>query len=123
MRRSCRELAALSRLAGRSLLDQEDYQRLEEKIDAARLAPQLQSAIETLPVGERRVVELTGFDGLTLAAAAAALDIRPATARMRLSRGRRKLRRLLGENGNAPQIGADAGDSSRPLRSTLKERP
>ncbi|MBW3548679.1 MAG: RNA polymerase sigma factor [Actinobacteria bacterium] len=122
VRRSCRELAALGRLAGRSLLDQDDYQRLEEQIDAARLAPQLQSAIETLPVGERRVVELTGFDGLTLAAAAAALDIRPATARMRLSRGRRKLRRLLGDDGNAPQIGAD-GDSSRPLRSTLKERP
>ncbi len=123
VRRSCREVAALGRLAGRSLLDQDDYQRLEEQIDAARLAPTLQSAIETLPVGERRVVELTGFDGLTLAAAAAALDIRPATARMRLSRGRRKLRRLLGENENATQIGAGAGDSSRPLRPTLKEGP
>lgn len=123
VRRSCREVAALGRLAGRSLLDQDDYERLEEQIDAARLAPQLQSAIETLPVGERRVVELTGFDGLSLAAAAAALDIRPATARMRLSRGRRKLRRLLGDDGNATQNGVDAGDGSRPLRSVLEEKP
>lgn len=123
LRRSGREMAALGRLAGRSLLDQDDYERLEEQIDAARLAPQLQSAIETLPAGERRVVELTGFGGLNLAAAAAALDIRPATARMRLSRGRRKLRRLLGDDGIATQIGVDAGDNSLLPPSVLKERP
>ncbi|HEV2071830.1 MAG TPA: RNA polymerase sigma factor [Acidimicrobiales bacterium] len=122
-RRSGREAAAVGRFAGRSLLDEDDYERLEEQLDAARLAPQLQSAIEALPAGERQVVELTGFEGLSLAAAAAALGIRPATARMRLSRGRRKLRRLLGDDGNATQFGVDAGDSSRPLPFVLKERP
>ncbi len=122
LRRSWREAGALDRLSARSLLDQDDYQRLEEQIDAARLAPQLRSAIEALPAGERQVVELTGCDGLPLAAAAAALDIRPGTARMRLSRGRRKLRRLVGDDGDVTQIGAYVGESSLP-RSAREERP
>lgn len=102
LRRSRREDQAVSRLAGRSLLDEDDYQRLEQAIDAARLHPQLLSAIDALPAGERQVVELTGVNGLTLAAAAAALDIRPATARMRLSRGRKKLRRVVGDDALSP---------------------
>lgn len=119
LRRSQREAGALGRLAGRSLLDEDDYQRLVEQIDAARLCPQLRSAIEGLPAGERRVVELIGMDGLTLTAAAAALDIRPATARMRLSRGRRKLRRVVGDDASVAQPNGRRRSVSGP---DLKER-
>lgn len=119
LRRSQREAGALGRLAGRSLLDEDDYQRLVEQIDAARLGPQLRSAIEGLPAGERRVVELMGMDGLTLTAAAAALDIRPATARMRLSRGRRKLRRVAGDDASVAEPNGRRRSVSGP---DLKER-
>ena len=104
-RRRGREAAAMRRLAGRSLLEGDDYQRLEDQIDAARLAPEVRAALEALPPRERELLELVSLDGLDQHEAAAALGVRPGTARMRLSRGRRKLQRLL-EPGRATD-GAD----------------
>lgn len=112
VRRWRRETGALGRLAGRTLLDQDDYQRLEEQIDAARLAPKLRRALDSLPTGERQILELTGFEGMSPGAAAEALDIRPTAARMRLSRGRKKLRRALGDDSLSPIALADAGSTS-----------
>jgi RNA polymerase sigma-70 factor, ECF subfamily len=94
-----REANALARLSGADLLDDADLARLEEQIDAARLAPGVRTAISALPSTEREMIELTTFDGLTPADAAAALHIRPSTARMRLNRGRKKLRRALQRTG------------------------
>lgn len=108
LRHSEREARAFRRFAGRALLDRDDYQRLEDQIDAARLAPEVRRAIDALPPGERDVVELTGYEGLTPAEAAAALHIRPATARMRLNRGRKKLRRAMGDDASSMPV-ADTG--------------
>jgi RNA polymerase sigma-70 factor (ECF subfamily) len=101
-RRRAREREALQRLAGRRVLDEDDYQRLEARIDAVRVAPGLRDAIDALPPGERAVVELVVLDELSPAQAAGALGIVPAAARMRLARARRKLRDALGDG-----LGAD----------------
>lgn len=78
-----------ARIAGRRLLDGDDVVRVEEQIDAAHRIAALAESLSALPEGTRAVLELVSYDGLTVAEAAAALGIRPATARVRLHRARR----------------------------------
>ena len=94
-RRRMRELQARSRLGGRRSLDEDDYARLEEQMAAVGLAAELKDAISKLPTGERVVVELVALEGLTPGHAAGALGISSSAARMRLARGRMKLRRSM----------------------------
>ncbi len=90
-RRNARERRAESQLAGRRLLDADDVDRLVAKIDASRQVRELHQELRALPEGERAVLELVAVDGLTVTEAAAALGIRPVTARVRLHRARRAL--------------------------------
>jgi RNA polymerase sigma factor (sigma-70 family) len=94
-RRSARERRAVGHIAARRLLEPDDVGRLIEQIDAARQVRRLHEDLQTLPDGERAVVELVSVDGLTVAEAAAALGIRPVTARVRLLRARRSLQSAL----------------------------
>jgi hypothetical protein len=71
---------------------------VEEQLDAARAATALAAELAALPEGERAVLELVSYDGLTVAEAAAALGIRPGAARVRLHRARRLARRLAGDS-------------------------
>jgi RNA polymerase sigma-70 factor (ECF subfamily) len=91
LRRSARERHAENLVAGHRLLDADDVDRLAEKIDAARQVRELHAGLKALPDGERAVLELVAVDGLTIAEAAAALNIRQVTARVRLHRARRAL--------------------------------
>jgi RNA polymerase sigma factor (sigma-70 family) len=91
LRRSMRERRAQTLAAGHRRLDADDVDRLVEKIDAARQVRALHAALQALPEGERAVLELVSVDGLTVAEAAAALDIRQVTARVRLHRARQAL--------------------------------
>jgi RNA polymerase sigma-70 factor (ECF subfamily) len=61
-------------------------------IDAARQAPALEAALNDLTSAERDVLELIAYDGLSPSEAAAALEITPNAARLRLSRARRAVR-------------------------------
>jgi RNA polymerase sigma factor (sigma-70 family) len=99
-RRAAREQRAFARVEGRRLLGEDDVERLQQRIDAAREARTLYDALDQLPDSERAVLELVALDGLTVTEAAAALDIRSATARVRLHRARIAMRRagLLGES-------------------------
>ncbi len=98
-RRSARERRAHNRLEARRLLDEDDLERLQERIDAASRSHELLAALEQLPEGERAVLELTALDGLSTSEAAAGLGIRPVTARVRLHRARSTLRgRLLDDD-------------------------
>jgi RNA polymerase sigma-70 factor (ECF subfamily) len=90
-RRIAREQRAERLIAGRRLLDADDVDRLMERIDALRQVREFHVALRALPEGERAVLELVSVDGLTLAEAAAALNIRQVTARVRLHRARRAL--------------------------------
>jgi RNA polymerase sigma factor (sigma-70 family) len=91
-RRSAREQRAECMVAGRRLLDADDIERMVEKIDALRQVRELQAELQALPEGERAVLELVSVDGLTVAEAAAALNVRQVTARVRLHRARHALR-------------------------------
>jgi RNA polymerase sigma-70 factor (ECF subfamily) len=91
-RRSIREHRAENLVAGHRLLDADDIDHLVEKIDALRQVRELHAELQALPEGERAVLELVSVDGLTVAEAAAALNIRQVTARVRLHRARQALR-------------------------------
>lgn len=96
-RRRARRQEAARRLAGQRILDEDDHARLERQIEAAAVGPALREGLARLPAGERAVLELVALDGLTPAEAAETLGIRPAAARMRLARARRKLREGLAD--------------------------
>jgi RNA polymerase sigma factor (sigma-70 family) len=91
-RRATRERRAHGRIEGRRLLEADDVERMQERIDAAARARELYAALDRLPEGERAVFELTALDDLTPREAAAVLGIRPVTARVRLHRARSALR-------------------------------
>jgi RNA polymerase sigma-70 factor (ECF subfamily) len=90
-RRRLRELELVRRVSGRRLLDADGLERVQERLDAQRAARRLQPALDRLPAGERATFELVALDGLSLTDAAAALGVKPVTARVRLHRARRAL--------------------------------
>jgi RNA polymerase sigma factor (sigma-70 family) len=92
-------------VSGRRLLDEDDYARLEARIDASRLQEPRADALGSLGPAEREIVELVDLDELAPADAARVLGINPAAARMRLARGRRRMRAALAvEAPDAAQI-------------------
>ena len=95
-RRSAREAAKDRRLYGSELLDEEETAWIESRIDASAQSRRLYEAMDGLGDGERAVLELIALDELTIAEAAAAVGVRPATARVRLHRARRRLRAEFG---------------------------
>jgi RNA polymerase sigma factor (sigma-70 family) len=100
-RRAARERRAHSRVQGHRLLDADDIARMQERIDAGARARELHAALAALPEAERAVFELTALDDLTPRQAAAALGIRPVTARVRLHRARASLRTRLSDDDTA----------------------
>jgi RNA polymerase sigma factor (sigma-70 family) len=95
-RRAAHQMRAAGRMAGRRLLDDDDIARLEERIDAESPGRAAYLALARLPEDERAVLELVAIDGLPVKDAAAALGIRPGTARVRLHRARRAAQEALG---------------------------
>lgn len=64
-------------------------------VDAARQRPALEAGLARLSAGEREVIELVAYDGLSPSEVAEALNLSPNAARLRLSRARRHLRQIL----------------------------
>lgn len=58
-----REAAALARVGGDRILDNDEYAELEERIDAAREHELVEAAIQRLDVSAREVLWLVGSDG------------------------------------------------------------
>jgi RNA polymerase sigma factor (sigma-70 family) len=67
----------------------------EERADAGRLAPALGAALDSLPSGQRRAVELRVVDELDYCDVAASLGCSEVAARLRVMRGLASLSRLL----------------------------
>jgi len=103
-RREARRRRATQRIEGRRLLEGEDVARIQERIDAAAKARSLHAALGRLPDSERVVFELVALDELSVGDAAAALGIRPVTARARLHRARTTLRRQLSDDGSPTPV-------------------
>jgi len=99
--RQRRRSAGFARLLAKSTHSQVRFQGIEEDaiaeaIDATRTAPALAEALRELSKGERDVLELVAFEGLTPSEAAIVLELTPNAARLKLSRARRHMRGLLG---------------------------
>lgn len=110
-RRAAREREAMTRFAGRRLLDDDDYARLERRLDAeAAVEGSLLAGIAGLPVSERMLVDLVMVEGLTCAEASRALGISPTAGRMRLGRARRRLRAQLPTQPAQPEAAALTAD-------------
>ncbi|MFF7196930.1 RNA polymerase sigma factor [Streptomyces sp. NPDC008079] len=91
-RRAVRERDAVAAVSGRRLLDEQDMQRFEERIDAEWAARELLARHAGLSEPLRAVIDLVAVDGLTTKEAAKVLRISQATARVRLHRARAALR-------------------------------
>ncbi len=99
--RQRRRKAGFARLLVKSTHSEVRFNGIEEdaiarSIDASRTAPALSDALGELSQGEREVLELVAFDGLTPSEAAVVLELTPNAARLKLSRARRHMRGLLG---------------------------
>ena len=98
-RRRARELHAARRIEGRRLVDGASFTRIEERLDAERSSRRMYRAIAELPEADRALLELVALDGLSVADAARALGVKPATARVRLHRSRARVTARLHEPG------------------------
>jgi RNA polymerase sigma-70 factor (ECF subfamily) len=101
-----REREVLARSLGERSLDEDDYARLEDQIDAARIGGAVGRALDRLDPAEREALLLAGHEELTSREAAAILGISPTAFRMRLSRARRALRRALDHDHGEPLLAA-----------------
>ena len=95
-RTGARRRSLVVKLAGRDLLDDDDIERIEAAIDAARVAGALGDALDEVTDGERAMLQLVA-DGRSPGQAAAELGISPSAGWTRLSRGRHRLRRLMAD--------------------------
>lgn len=97
LRARIRYRAAVRRLAPTSVVDAGD-DRVVARADAERGLGDALSAIAALSAGERDVVALVLWSGLSYEEAAVALDVPVGTVRSRLSRARSKVRSSLPDN-------------------------
>lgn len=92
LRTRATERRGVARICGRRLLDPDDIQRLEERIDAERRAQRLLGDLDELTGREREVLELVDRAGLTIAEAARALGVTTGVVRIRRHRAHTRLR-------------------------------
>jgi RNA polymerase sigma-70 factor (ECF subfamily) len=83
---------------------------VDAAIDAARLAPHLAAALNTLKPKDRDLLQLISGDGLSPAQAGAVLGMNPNTARVRLSRARARLRQALADPENPSSTHSSSPD-------------
>ena len=98
--RQRRRKTGFARLVTKSTNSELRFNGIEEDaiadaIDASRRAPTLSQALGSLSKGERDVLELVAFEGLTPSEAAVVLELTPNAARLKLSRARRHMRGIL----------------------------
>jgi RNA polymerase sigma factor (sigma-70 family) len=76
--------------------ESEDYERVDERVAAAAMAPALADAVEGLPREQRRALELRVLDQLPYEEVAGRLGCSENAARLRVSRALRSLTLRLG---------------------------
>ncbi|MFD3589193.1 RNA polymerase sigma factor [Streptomyces sp. NPDC058683] len=75
--------------------DTDPWQAVDERLDAAAVAPFLRRTLAGLPHVERELLLLVAWERLTPTEAAAVVGVPPGTARSRLHRARARLREAL----------------------------
>jgi RNA polymerase sigma-70 factor (ECF subfamily) len=86
-----RSAALHSRVRGRTLLSEDDTNRLDEIIDAEKLVAQLEGALESISEGERDLLISMVENEYSIAQASHGLGISSATGRKRLERLRNRV--------------------------------
>jgi RNA polymerase sigma-70 factor, ECF subfamily len=92
-----RRRSLVHRLANAPAFGPDEAEAVDRAIDAARLAPKLRAALAGLQAKDRELLLLVARDGLEPGPAGAVLGMNPNTARLRLSRARKRLRVALDE--------------------------
>jgi RNA polymerase sigma-70 factor (ECF subfamily) len=90
----------------------DEYDRVEQMIDAARHTPAVERALkDNLTAAERELFMLVADDGLSVADAARCIGLTPVAGRMRLARARRKLKAALASSpvGRVTEIPIEGG--------------
>jgi RNA polymerase sigma factor (sigma-70 family) len=118
-RRQARAEDAHRRLSGRALLDNDDYERVEEQLDAAVQLRTAYRVMDALPADDRRLLELVAVDGLPPAEAAKVLGVSPIAARVRLARARKRLRSAI----NSASCDPSVVDRPVTAKATRKDAP
>jgi RNA polymerase sigma factor (sigma-70 family) len=104
-----RRRSLVRRLANVPAFCPDEADAVDTAIDAARLAPKLRAALAGLQAKDRELLLLVARDGLEPARAGAVLGMNPNTARLRLSRARKRLRVSLDDP--APATHEEASDA------------
>lgn len=99
MRHAGRDQALETKIAGRRLLDDDDIERLERRIEAEQSAVGLMQAVGGLTPREREALLLVGVEGLTPTEAAGVLGISAANFRCVSGAARRALEKSLRARG------------------------
>ena len=97
-----RQKALVRRAQGRPQLSEDETARIDELIDAQRLAPEIQAALDELSPAVREAFLLVAADGVPQADAADVLGISHVALRARLARARLHLRHHLQGRGPTP---------------------
>jgi RNA polymerase sigma factor (sigma-70 family) len=96
--RGQRHLELADKLAGLPRFSDDEQERVDSMLDAARAAPALEDALAAqLTPAERELFLLVAYDELSVAQAARSLGLTPVAGRMRLARARKKLKAAVGQ--------------------------
>ncbi|UIX32447.1 RNA polymerase sigma factor [Streptomyces sp. GQFP] len=106
-----------------SVVDADPWHAVDQRLDAAALAPLVRGTLAGLPHVERELLLLVAWEQLTPTEAAAVLGIPPGTARSRLHRARSRLREALDPDRAAHASGTSASPSARTPACTSVLRP
>ncbi|ADI09700.1 putative sigma factor [Streptomyces bingchenggensis BCW-1] len=87
------------------------WHAVDQRLDAAAVAPVLRHALTKLPAVERELMLLIAWEQLTPTEAASVIGVPPGTARSRLHRARTRLRERLGAFVSSAQM-SKTGESA-----------
>src|SRR5712691_415408 len=87
--------ARFDRAGGWASPPQHWVEEADDRIQAAKIADRIRSAIEDLPPQQRQVVTLRDIDGLSSVEVCGILDISAANQRVLLHRGRSRVRQVI----------------------------
>ncbi len=87
--------ARFNRAGGWASPPQHWVEEADDRIQAAKIADRIRSAIEDLPPQQRQVVTLRDIDGLSSVEVCGILDISAANQRVLLHRGRSRVRQVI----------------------------
>jgi RNA polymerase sigma-70 factor (ECF subfamily) len=81
----------------------DEWEAVDDRLDAGALVPQLRAALATLSDSERELLLLVAWEGLTPSEAARALGLTPVAARSRLHRARIRAQAALDAHSMMPR--------------------